>query len=120
MELGIDDPRPLVESIISEKISRGITAGTIQMDELDSIVTLLHRSRLLPEALCEDLFLDLTRNCAFASDKPFTSSNRKGGYGLSNEKLRGDMKRLLRTKLEDINYILRYKKLREIQAYTTE
>ena len=116
METGIHDPRVLIEKIVAETISRGLTNGTLETEDVSVVVNALHAARLLPDALCADLFAQLERNCALRSETPVEGSTRLEGYGLSNGKLREEMKKALTRKLDDIKYVLTHKHVRPAVA----
>ena len=96
-----------IELILAEQITRLLASEKITAAKASESMKKLSESRLLPKQIEEDLCKELRNISLLRYSEALQGSSRKNGLGWSENHMKEHMRRLLKTKLTAVEFILR-------------
>ena len=96
-----------LELMLSEQIIRLLASDMITTQKALVSMKKLSESRLLPKQIEEDLCKELRNISLLRYPDSLMGSTRKNGFGWSENHMKEHMRRMLKTKLSAVEFILR-------------
>jgi hypothetical protein len=96
-----------IELILAEQVTRLLASDMMTSKSASESMLKLSESRLLPKQIEEDLCKELRNISLLRYTDALQGSTRKNGFGWSENHMKEHMRRLLKTKLSAIEFILR-------------